>query len=154
MGVENIIGQFQFRHGPYPNIDYSLWVDQSVPEEHIARLKTYIDSPIVQDNFGTRHIQRRAWRNELSPEILRIVHDENPIRINSYAIPQLSTMRLTRTYQGTNSEQIIGYMEKYIEGVDGEEYKTLPFSIKRKLAQKSQRTALELLHFLSEQTHK
>ena len=148
----HVVEIHHYSHPTFPNIDTSQWISSKKAEREIGYIQDYIDSVCIEDDFGTDHASRRAWRDGIGKDrkIRKLLQDD-PLRANNYDGIDHHVEELRRGYTGSNKDRFDELKDKMFEDFP-DEYGSLSFQDKLAVVNRTKERTYGILQFLATQS--
>lgn len=148
----HVVDIHYYVHSGFPDIDTSLWRSEQKAQREIGYLQDYIDALCIEDDFGTDHSARRAWRDEIGKnKVIRSFLKNDPLRVNNFDSIYYHVKELLRGYKGQNRDQFQNLKEPMFDDFP-DNYGELSFQGKLSAVNRTKERVYGILQFLSEQS--
>lgn len=138
-----------------PSIDYALF-PLAVREKALGKIEyliQYLQAPIILDNFGINHKERRIWRDEMIKtygDEFKLYYEHNKLRSNVLTVCKSSITLLEMYHQGKDHAPI-QFLELFFHATlpPPQEYDILPVKEKIELSNHVDKIILGIFFYLS-----
>ena len=140
-----------------PEINIALWSseDRESCKIFLNGCIEYLNSPCIEDDFGSNHDARRAWKTDSSrPKKVKEYYSKNALKYNKFVNISDALYELLRRYDGTNKrkfERLDSAVRKEIPA-SKDEYDMLATQQKIGVVKNVKDRLYDVLQFLSEQS--